>query len=61
MEDGDDENEDEESSEQIRHPWRNKVDKTNKTWNRLAKSVNRGFNFWSFNIKVNPHNQSVNK
>ena len=25
------------------------------------KSVHRGFRFWSFNLKANPHNQSVNR
>ena len=33
--DGDDENEDEESDEQFAHPWRNEVDETIKTLNRL--------------------------
>ena len=34
--DGDDENEDEESDEQTAHPWRNDVDETIKTLNRLS-------------------------
>ena len=43
--DGDDENEDEESNEQITHPWRNDADETNKTLNRLAKSVTEDLRF----------------
>ena len=50
--DGDNENEDKESDEKIPHPWRNEVG---------VKSVQRGFRFWSFNLKANLHNQSVKK
>ena len=34
--DGNDENEDRESNEQIAHPWRNEADEATKTFNRLS-------------------------